>query len=163
MHGMKLVSSSAWVYLRTRPDRETGVSSPTSHRFDLSQLKALRSLEVARWASDFEPTRNTTVMEVLSTITSPVFSELVILTWGDIAARLPSEVRLFETLHAMNNVRPFKLVFLLMSSDSSLGEAQRELAEALDLVAARGLFDFLDSTPTIRCGRFRDGWDLSFD
>ena len=152
------MSSSAWVYLRTRADCETGVDSPASHKLNLSQLKGLRSLEVVGWASNFEPTRNTTVMEVFSTITSPVFSELVILSRGDTAARLTSEVKLFETLHAMNKVRPFKLSFLLMSSDRFLGEARRELAEALDLVAARGLFDFFDSPPTIRCGLFRSGW-----
>ena len=103
-------------------------------------------------------------MEVFLTITSPVFSELVILTWDDTAARLTPEVKFFETLHAMNKVRPFKLVFLLMSSDRSSGEARRQLVEALDLVAARGLFDFFDSPPTIRCGRFRNGWwDMSFE
>jgi hypothetical protein len=112
----------------------------------------------------FRPTRHTIVIEVFSTITSPVFSELVILIGVDAAARLPSEVRLFETLRAMNKVRPFKLVFLLMAPRLSLGEAHQEFAGALDLVAARGLFDFLDSPPTFRSGRFREHWwDTSFD
>jgi hypothetical protein len=44
--------------------------------------------------------------------------------WGDEAVRLPSEVMLFETLRAMNKVRPFKLVFLVMAPDSSLGEVR---------------------------------------
>ena len=77
------------------------------------------------------------VMEVFSTITFPIFSELVIFIWGDTAARLPSEVKLFEALQAMNTVKPFKLVFSLMDPDSSLVEARRELAEALDSACER--------------------------
>ena len=164
MQRMRLVSSSARVYSRTRADGKTGVDSPASDRFNLSQLRVLRCLEVAGWAYNFGPTRHAMVMEVFSTITSPVFSELVILIWGDTAARLTSEVKLFETLHAMNTVKPFKLVFFLMDPDSSLVEARRELAEALDSVIARGLFDFFDSPPTFRCEGHRRGlWGTSFD
>ena len=152
-----LVSSSAWVYLRTRADGETGIH-PISHNFNLSQLKVLRSLEVRGWAFNFGPTRRTIVMEVFSTITSPVFSELVILIRDDEAVRLLSEVTLFETLHTMNEIRPFKLVFLL------IGGAQRDSVGALDLAIARGFFDFFDTPPTIPCGRFHNGWwDTSFD
>ena len=97
-------------------------------------------------------------MEVFSTITSPVFSELGLLIWDDEAVRLLSEVMLFETLHAMNKVRPFKLVFLLM------GVALWESAGTLDLAIERGFFDFFDSPPTIRYDRFRKGWwDAPFD
>ena len=157
------MSGSARVYLWTRADGETGVGSSTSRGFDLSQLKVLRSLEVVCWAPDFERTCNIIVMKVFSTITSPVFSEFVILTWGDTAVRLPSAVKFFKTLHAMNNVRPFILSFLLMSPDWCLREQRRELAEALDLVAARGLFDFFDSPPTIHCGRSHNRWwDAAF-
>ena len=89
-------------------------------------------------------------METFSTIVSPVFSELVIVLAGNTTTHLPQRVTLFETLHIMNEVRPFKLVFSLEGSDCCQGEARRELAEALDLVTARGLLDFLDSPPIIR-------------
>jgi hypothetical protein len=158
------VSSSAWVYLRTRADSETGVGSPTSHKFNLSQLKVLQSLEVAGWTPNIGATRHAIIMDVFSTITSPVFSELAILVWNDEAVRLLSEVMLFETLRAMNEARSFKLVFLFMASRSSLEEKQRELAGALDSVIARGLFDFFGSLPTTRYGGFRSGrWGTSFD
>jgi len=101
-------------------------------------------------------------MEVFSTITSPVFSELVIvltsrdvdyLHWGG----------LFRTLRAMNEDRPFKLVFFLEGLHFSLGEARRKLARALDSMITKGLFDFLDSSPTIRSTQSPQGeWDMSF-
>jgi hypothetical protein len=140
------------------------VDSISSPKFNLSRLKALRSLEVGGWGSDFRPTRHTIIIEVFSTIISPVFSELAILIGVDAAARLPSEVTLFETLRAMNKVRPFKLVFLLMAPRLSLREAHQKFAGAFDSVIARGLFDFLNSPPTFRSGRFREHWwDTSFD
>ena len=140
------------------------MDSISSPKFNLSRLKALRSLEVGGWGSDFRPTRHTIIIEVFSTITSPVFSELAILIGVDAAARLPSEVTLFETLRAMNKIKSFKLVFLLMAPRLSLEEAHQKFAGALDLVIARGLLNFLDSPPTFRSGRFREQWwDTSFD
>jgi hypothetical protein len=130
----------------------------SSLEFNLSQLKVLRSLEVEGWGYDFAPTRHTIVTEVYLTITSPVFSELVIIIRANEAAFLPSGVKLFETLRTMDGIRPFKLVFLLVAPDSSLGKARRILAGALGLVTAKGLLNFLDSPPTIRSGRFRERW-----
>jgi hypothetical protein len=91
-------------------------------------------------------------MKVFSTITSPVFSELVILigTRIDAVAYLSTEAPFFEALRTMNEVRPFKLVFLLVGLDSFREEARRKLAGALDRMAVRGLLDFLDSPPTVR-------------
>jgi hypothetical protein len=103
-------------------------------------------------------------VDVFSTITSPVFSELVIVIEAEGVTRLPSEVMLFETLRTMNGVRPFKLVFLLMVPDVSLGEARQKLGGALDSVNARGALGFLDSPPTIRSARsYKRWWDMSFD
>ena len=89
-------------------------------------------------------------MGVFLTITSPVFSEIAITLTEHATNFLPDEVLLFETLGKMNEVRPFKLVFLLDVSDSSRGEVGRKLAVALDLVTAKGLLDFLSSSPVIR-------------
>jgi len=74
-------------------------------------------------------------MEIFSTITSPVFSELAIVLAGSDMVYLRWK-DMFKTLHAMNEVRPFKLVFLLEVPEFSQGEARRKLARALDSVAA---------------------------
>ena len=89
-------------------------------------------------------------MKVFSTITSSMFSELVIIIENDAVTCLSSEVKLFETLRTMNGVRPFKLVFLLMAPDLFREEVRRKLAETLDSVTRRGVLKFLDSPPTIR-------------
>jgi len=88
-------------------------------------------------------------MDIFSSIKSPVFSELVIILRDDSAARLFSDVTLFETLRTMNEVRPFKLVFLIRVLGLAQ-VAQRKLAEALDQVNEQGFLDFLDSPPTVR-------------
>jgi hypothetical protein len=103
-------------------------------------------------------------VKVFSTITSPAFSEFVIVVGADEATYLPSEVALFETLRTVNEVRPFKLVFLLVALDPFWGETRRKLAEALDSVTAGGFLDFLDSPPAVRSGRSRERWsDTPFD
>jgi hypothetical protein len=56
-------------------------------------------------------------MEVFLTITSPVFSELIVVLSLGAVSHLPSDVALFETLRTMNEVRHFKLVFLLLDLD----------------------------------------------
>lgn len=91
-----------------------------------------------------------------------MFSDLIIAV-ARYETRLPWAVPLFVELRAMNEIRRFKLVFLL----ETLGclEAQKELVEVLDSVTALGLLDFLDSPPTIRIARLRHyKWDfLDFD
>jgi len=94
------------------------------------------------------------VAKVFSTITSPVFTEFVIVLNGRYG--LPHEAELFETLDRMNTVRPFKLVFLLEVSDTLRDSARQMVTEMLDIVAARGLLDFLDSPPTVRIARLFD-------
>ena len=99
-------------------------------------------------------------MWVYSTITSPVFSEVVILVEFNAGVYFPSQVPFFDTLRTMNEIRPFKLVFLLTVLDRFREEAQQKLVGALDSVTARGLLDFLDSPPTIRStGIYESGWD----
>ena len=96
-------------------------------------------------------------MEVFSTITSTVFSELVVVLAGDGITCLPHEVTMFETLRKMNEVRPFKLVFLFEGPSpvpsggrSASVEARWKLKEALDYVVTNGFLNFLDSSPIIR-------------
>jgi len=93
---------------------------------------------------------HTRVVEVFSTITSPVFSELVILVASHTVSYLPRDITLFETLRKVNNVRPLKLVFSADIMEIYQEGLRRELAEALGSVVAKGFLDFLDSPPTIR-------------
>lgn len=93
--------------------------------------------------------------EVFSTITSPVFSELAIVS-GEHITYFSQDDALVKTLRAMNEIKPFKLVFLLEVSDSSRGEGLQWSAEALELMVVEGIFDFLGSPPTIRIARSRN-------
>jgi hypothetical protein len=94
-----------------------------------------------------------------------VFSELVIAVEAEAVTCLPSEARFLEALRTMNEVRPFKLVFLLMARAPSQEEARLELKGALDSATAKGLLDFLDSPPAIRSPRFdiHRSCDMYFD
>jgi len=89
-------------------------------------------------------------MEVFSTITSPTFSELVIVIGPRQSSHVHRDVSMFEMLRAMNEVRPFKLVFSLEVSDLARPGARLDLARGLEFVTAKGLLNFLDSPPTIR-------------
>jgi hypothetical protein len=143
------VGVSTWVYPRTRADGEIGADSTSSPEFDLSQLKALRSLEVG----NLVPARHAIVMEVFSTITSPVFSELVIVIGAGSVSDSRPAVELFEASRKMSQIRPFKLVFLIVDPDVFQEESRREWERDLYSVDARRLLDFLDSPPTIRTVR----------
>jgi len=101
---------------------------------------------------------NVVVMEVFSTITSPVFSELVIVLTGHVdfsrwTVKLPNALRM------INKVKPFKLVFSLEAPSPSQWETQ-QLEGVLEFVTTGGFFDFLDPPPSIRIprSRFYD-WD----
>jgi len=111
----------------------------------LSGLNVLRSLEVAGWVACLGDPHPSAVVEVFSTITSPVFSEVVVVLEGR-GVWLPREVELFKILRTMSKIRPFKLVFLLEDPSSHPGELMR----ILDSENTSGFLDFLDSPPTIR-------------
>jgi len=86
-------------------------------------------------------------MEVFSTITSPVFSELVIVLEHDEIADLHSDIRLFETLNRMNEVRPFALVFLVIVGKEHYRQkgVLERLEDAISSAAAKGFIGSLDS------------------
>ena len=125
---------------------------------DLSRLKVLRSLQVD-WVVDccLQRHRPTAVPELLSTVTSPVFSEFIIglprydtrLHWAD---------ALFRPLSSISQPKHFGLTFSLEYQASC--EARRALLDTLDPLTAKGLFDFLDSPPIIRVAQPRHyKWD----
>ena len=99
-----------------------------------------------------------TVLEAFSTITSPVFSELVIVLQGvDAIMALLSEVALFQTLSRMNEIRPFKLVFLLEGM-GCLREERLMMEGVIRRVVEESSLDFLASPATIRLNEFRREW-----
>ena len=142
--------------------------TPTFPEFNLSRLGALRSLQVTDWASVYSPSQDLShdiVMEVFSTITSPVFSELVVVLVDDGTTHLPHEVMLFQTLRKMQRVRPFRLVFLFegpclvkRGGHWEFAEVRQELGQALDDVTSKGFLDFLDSPPTICTAPWSHDW-----
>lgn len=103
--------------------------------------------------ADFPLTDHTAVVEVFSTITSPVFSELVIILTGRPSLYLPQEALLFETLRVMNEAVPFESVFLLEVLDPFQEEAHQGLVRAFDIATANGLLTFVKSPPTICIAR----------
>lgn len=124
---------------------------PLLPEFNLSRLKLLRSLEF--WPSDLYWTADThraVVVEVFSTITSPVFSELVIVSTGSKLYHFSLSWTYIKILRTMSKVRPFKLVFLLEAPDYLQEQVRQVFARDLDFAVAEGHFDFLDSPPTIR-------------
>lgn len=103
-------------------------------------------------------THFTAASGLFSTITSTVFSELVIALGR---CHLPLPVTLFTALHRANETRHFNLVFLLLAEGTDVGEGRRELTEALDSATTQGFLDFFDPQPTIRVARPRQyKWDL---
>jgi len=142
--------------------------------FDLSRFKALRSLQIGAWTTKWHPTnRYEIAMEVFSTITSPVFSELVIVLEDDGIVGLSSDVGLFETLRKMNEVRPFTLVFLVKAEESYCRRTEviERLEDAIILATVTGLLNFLDSQPIARItglptpeweARSRETWSGSY-
>lgn len=89
-------------------------------------------------------------MKLFSTITSPVFSELVLAVWCDEIGHLPSDVVLWKTLGEMYEIRPFKLGFSLGVPYAYEGDAQQVFMGGLDSAAEKGFLKFLDSPPDIR-------------
>ena len=79
-----------------------------------------------------------------------MFSGLVIVLGRDLCER---ELRLFQMLCRMNEVRSFKLTFLFEALDSYWEEVRRRSARVLELITANGSLGFLDSPPTVRIAR----------
>jgi len=127
--------------------------SSSSSNLNLSRLKVLRSLEVGDWNIPFQDADACRViMDVFSTIKSPVFSELVVVLRSDLFTRFLLDPMSFDVLRTMYKVRPFKLVFLLhIYSPPNGGEWMFERAFAPAF--KRGLFNFLDSPPVVRSAK----------
>ena len=96
-------------------------------------FSSLRSLQVGGWVwrTELRTTHHATVMKTFSTITSPAFSELIIVFQeSGIMADLLPELALFQTLRWMNKIMPLKLVILL----ESMGHLQEDRLEMEEVV-----------------------------
>ena len=131
--------------------------SSVANDFNLSRLKVLRSLQVKapalflRILAYQKPPADflTTIESIFHTITSPVFSELVIVIQSGDVYHFPW--RMYGTLRRMYGVRPFKLVFLILGSERSTEVvALRTWQGAINVATTKGLLGFLQSPPSIR-------------
>ena len=114
--------------------------------------------------------RHTILVEMFSTIRSPVFSELAFDVRHYELARLSVDLAFFETLRQLNGIRSFNLVFMLcgVGPSPSPNNMLREFEKVLGSVTERALLDFLGSPPTVKDVRrivrppnnYR--WDVTF-
>ena len=99
-----------------------------------------------------------TIKELLSTIKSPAFSEIVVVfseqgvywTWG-----LP--LTLFREMY---EIKEFRLAFCLEAPEESRVQDVRQLASRTRVEVAKGTFDFLPSPPSV-FSRTVTGYDRS--
>ena len=149
-----------FVYLSHQP---TGCRKSFLRAFDLSKNKSLRSLEIEitvtsntqRWGD-----RVGFLGDLLSTVTSPVFSDVVVILQDSIISD-PHFLQntLFRAVRDMCEVKPFRLVFQLGKSPRD-GEGDRErLKGMIGAQAAEGGFGPLTDPPVI-VSYTRPAWSM---
>jgi len=123
------------------------------HTFDLSNNKSLRSLEIEITLMSDHPYFSDRVGflgDLLSTVTSPVFSDVVVILQDKIISD-PDFLQntLFGAVRDMCEAKLFRLTFLLGKSPRD-GESDRErLKEMIDARVAEGMFGALLDPPVI--------------
>jgi hypothetical protein len=108
--------------------------------FNLSSSTALRSIEIPVVWLFFSK-------QVLSTITSPTFSELVVIFPVDEAGR-PSGT-MVRVLRDLYEVREFSVAFCLEASQMSRAEDLRKVKLEAEVAVEAGLYDFLPRPPLV--------------
>jgi len=112
-----------------------------THDVSLSRNTVLRSLEVQA-SSAIRP-----ILEgLLSTIASPVFSEIVVVFSADDVCWPPCG--LAEMLHEMYEIREFRVAFCLEAEEIRASNL-RTLKSATQADVANGSYDFLPGPPVI--------------
>jgi len=113
-----------------------------AQNFNLSRNTVLQSLEVRTlWG------RGPTLEELLPTITSPVFSEIVVVFSED-------EVRwppwgLANLLREVHKIKEFRLAFCLETTERLRAANLRYLTLATQAEVAKGSYDFLPRPPLV--------------
>jgi len=120
--------------------------------FDLSRLHSLQSIEVtaSQTCADAPLLR-----DIFFTITSPVFSEIVLVFRRTELFR-PYHIP-FETFREMYSKRKFRLVFCLEVLKKYRNVGLNVMRRRMDLEIARKRLDFLASPPTLAI-RERNFW-----
>ena len=132
--------------------RLTGCRASILEAFDLSTNRSLRSLEIEIALRNIYCRVDGMgfLGDLLSTVTSPVFSDVVIILQDNIIHDPNFLINvLFPAVRHMCEVRSFRLVFMLGKLPRD-GEDDRErLKEIIDVQAARGWFGPLLDPPVI--------------
>ena len=119
--------------------------------FDLSKNRSLRSLEIsANGISQHPDTAPSFLKDLMLTITSPVFSDVVIVLGdGAINDTWFFQHGLFHIVRSMHEVKSFRLVFCLEVWEGVREHIARRLKRFIDAEAAEGGLDFLPCPPAI--------------
>ena len=136
-----------------------GASGGMLKEFNLSRLHSLRSLEVTT-ASMSEIHTSCLFRDIASTITSPVFSE-VILVFRYLDLNHPYPILfyplLFDALRHTYSKRRFRMVFCLEVVEKDICAGMQMMRERLEWETIHGRLDFLASPPTLVVGE-RNPW-----
>ena len=130
------------------PDAQTDVAlSVQPQLFDFSHNTVLRSLEV-RLSSAFPPSHHyERTIEALSTITSPVFSEVVIVIVSEEAGWWHKP--LAEVLSEMYKTKEFKAVFRVQTPEELRVPALQRFTSSTRQAVEEGRYDFLPRPPVV--------------
>ena len=124
--------------------------------FDLSHLRSLRSLEVtASSVSQARADAPSLLRDIVFTITSPVFSEIILVFQRPDLYR-PYHIP-FDAFREMYSKRKFRLVFCLEVLKKYRAGGLEAMRQRLDSEVAQQRLDFLDSPPTLTI-RERNFW-----
>ena len=105
--------------------------------FDLSNNRSLRTLEIEMASTDTGRGMGF-LGDLLSTVTSPVFSDVVIILQDVMIHRNLSLDPLFRAVRDMYEVKPFRLVFRLGKSSRDRERNRERLKSLIEAEAARG-------------------------
>jgi len=116
-------------------------------RFNLSSNTALRTLEVLGTLIADPPKNAPVVSDLLSTIRSPAFSELIVV-FSEFEIRWPLK-GLDEVLREMYKVKKFRVSFCVETLEELRVWNLRRLTLDTRKAVARGAYDFLPSPPFV--------------
>jgi hypothetical protein len=111
-------------------------------RLNLSRNMTFRSLEIR---AILEYSR--ALKELLLTVTSPVFSEIVVVFSG-VEARWPPR-DLAERLHEIYKIREFRVAFCLETAERLGVSSLRIMKSTMQAEVAKGSYDFLPCPPLV--------------
>ena len=128
-----------------------GSRGSTLQTFDLSNNRSLRSLEIDLAAltvvKQYYCDNLRLIMDLLSTITSPVFSEVVIILPDKVVRDPNLQNTLFPVVRGICETRPFCLIFRLGKLSWDAEYDRERLKETISVEAAKGGFGPLLDPP----------------